>query len=162
MPPTELVTLNTAPARARRAHRREPALVALAVAGPSGPAARRVATNLALLAGAGLVAASALIHLYLWADGYRHVSTIGPLFLAQGVIGLALAVLLVAYPKAIAAAVGVGYLLATLVGLVLSASVGFLGFMDTFDAPWANTSLVVEAAGLLTLTVAAALCVRTT
>ncbi|HEV3452123.1 MAG TPA: hypothetical protein VG869_13105, partial [Acidimicrobiia bacterium] len=100
----QLATLDTGPARARRAHHREPVLVALAVAGPSGPAARRVATNVALLAGAGLVAASALIHLYLWADGYRQVTTIGPLFLAQGVVGLALAVLLIAYPKAVAAA----------------------------------------------------------
>jgi hypothetical protein len=162
MPPTELATLDRGPAGARRAHRREPVLVALAVAGPSGRAARRVATNVALLAGAGLVAASALIHLYLWADGYRHVTTIGPLFLAQGVVGLALAVLLIAYPNAVAAAVGVGYLLATLVGLVFSASVGFLGFMDTFDAPWASTSLIVEAAGVLMLTVGAALCLRRT
>jgi hypothetical protein len=162
MRPTELVTVDTASSQPRRARGGEPLLVALAVAGPSGPAARRVATSLALLAGAGLVAASALIHLYLWADGYRHVTTIGPLFLAQGIVGLALAVLLVACPRVLAASVGVGYLLATLVGLVLSASVGFLGFMDTFDAPWAGTSLVVESVGTLTLTVGAVLCVRTT
>ena len=164
MGPTDLVARDTDHPhrpRKRRARRSQLRLIALAVAGPAGPPVRRVATNLALLAGAGLVAGSALIHLSLWADGYRDVARIGPLFLAQGIVGLALAVLLVAYPRVVTAGVGVGYLVATVTGLMLSASVGFLGFMDTLDAPWASTSLIVECAGAVALTVGAGLSVRT-
>jgi hypothetical protein len=39
------------------------------------------------LAGAALVIISAIIHLHLWASGYSGIAVIGPLFLAQGVIG---------------------------------------------------------------------------
>jgi hypothetical protein len=129
----------------------QPSLVARALTGPTGPPTRRVAANLVLLAGAALVASSGLIHLYLWADGYRDVAAIGPLFFVQGIAGLVLAVALVAYPRVLTAGAGVAYLLATLAALALSATRGFLGFMDTLDAPWANTSLIVESAGALLL-----------
>jgi hypothetical protein len=108
----------------------------------------------ALTGGAALVAASGLIHLYLWADGYRHVATIGPLFLMQAITGCVLAVALVAYPRVVAAGLGTVYLLASIAALILSATRGFLGFRDTLDAPWAGTSLVVEATGAVLLVVA--------
>jgi hypothetical protein len=138
-----------------------PRVAALALAGPSGAPARRAATNVALLAGAAVIAGSALIHLYLWADGYRHVTTIGPLFLAQGIAGLVLAALLVAYPRVATAAAGTGYLLATIGGFALSASVGLFGFQDTLDAPWAASALLIELAGVVCLVVGAALPLRT-
>ncbi|MFE9446268.1 hypothetical protein ACFYO2_46955 [Streptomyces sp. NPDC006602] len=44
----------------------------------------RAAARLVLrLAGAGLTAAMAAIHLSLWAEGYRDLATIGPLFLTR-------------------------------------------------------------------------------
>ena len=132
----------------------------IAFAGPSGAPVRRAATNLALLTGAALLAASALIHLYLWADGYRHIATIGPLFLVQGMTGLAVSVLLVAYPRVATAAAGSGYLLATVAAFAISASGGLFGFQDMLDAPWARPALVVEIAGLACLVVGAALPLR--
>jgi hypothetical protein len=135
----------------------QPNLVGRALTGPTGPATRRVATNLVLLAGAALVATSGLIHLYLWANGYRNVAAIGQLFLVQGIAGLVLAVGIVAYPRVLTAGVGVAYLLATIAAFALSATHGLLGFMDTLDAPWASTSLIVESAGALLLILGGAL-----
>jgi hypothetical protein len=132
-------------------------LAELALAGPTGAPARRAATNVALTAGAALLAASGLIHLYLWADGYRNIATIGPLFLVQGIVGLILAVLLVAFPRVVTAAAGSGYLLATIAAFALSASGGLFGFQDTLDAPWATNALLVEIAGLALLIAGGAL-----
>jgi hypothetical protein len=121
------------------------------------PSAQRLAASSAMLIGAAIVAASGLIHLYLWADGYKHITTIGPLFFAQAIAGLVLAVLLVAYPRMLAAAAGVAYLIATIGAFALSATVGLFGFMDTLDAPWSTTSLVVESAGIALLAIGGAL-----
>jgi hypothetical protein len=127
---------------------------------PSGSRPRRVATYAILLAGAAAVASSALVHLYLWADGYRHVTTIGPLFVVQGIAGLVLAVGLVAYPRVVTAGVSAAYLLASVVALMLSTTIGFLGFMDTLDAPWATSALVIESVGVVLLLAGVALALR--
>jgi len=106
-----------------------------------------VATSAALLLGSTLVATSGLLHLYLWADGYRNISTIGPLFLAQGIVGVVLAVALIGFPRAATATAGAVYLLATVAAFAISATRGLFGFMDGLDAPWATTSLIVESVG---------------
>ena len=127
---------------------------------PTGPPVRRVTAHAALLLGAVAAALSALVHLYLWADGYRNVATIGPLFLAQGIAGLLLAVTVVAYPRALTAGIAASYLLASLAALALSATRGFLGFTDSLDAPWAMPALLVESAGALLLIAGGALAFR--
>jgi hypothetical protein len=162
---SELLTHD--PRHARRAVRLHPTsgsstVVAWALTGPTGSTARRVVANAALVAGAALVASSGLIHLYLWADGYRNIATIGPLFLVQGIVGLLLAVTLVAYPRVLTAGAAAAYLLATLAGLALSATSGLFGFMDTLAAPLANTSLVVESVGAVVLVLGGALLSPTT
>jgi hypothetical protein len=58
---------------------------------PETPKAIVMIATAAIVAGAGLVAATATIHLHLWLAGYRHVSSVGPLFLAQAISGLLLA-----------------------------------------------------------------------
>ena len=133
-----------------RDHRSSPAI-------SMRPSTQRLAASSALLIGAAFVAASALIHLYLWADGYKHITTIGPLFLVQAIAGLVLAVILVAYPRMVAAAAGVVYLIATIGAFALSATVGLFGFMDTLDAPRSSTSLIVECAGIALLAIGGAL-----
>ena len=106
------------------------------------------------LAGTALLGATGGIHLDLWATGYRDIEWIGPLFLvnAVGAIVLAVAVLLAPgrwLPWACAA--GALLELGTLGGLLLSVTVGFLGFFETWEAPLARTSAVVEVAGALVL-----------
>jgi hypothetical protein len=124
---------------------------------PTGPPLRRLTAHAALFLGAVAVALSALVHLYLWADGYRNVATIGPLFLAQGFAGLLLAVAVVAYPRTLTAGIATAYLLASVAALALSATRGLFGFMDSLDAPWATPALLVESAGALLLIAGGAL-----
>lgn len=139
---------------------RHRSVVSLALAGPSGSLMSRVLTNAVVVAGSLLLAASAMIHLYLWADGYRHVPTIGPLFLAQGIAGLTLAVALIAFPRTLVSALAAGVLGASVAALLISAHGGLFGFHDTLDAPWASTSLVVESVGAVLLAVGASLPLR--
>jgi hypothetical protein len=111
----------------------------------------------AVVAGAGLIATTAAIHLHLWLIGYRHVPRIGPLFLAQAVTGLLLAPVLMLGRHLITVLAGVVYMAASVVGLLLSATVGFLGIHDGLGVPWASTSLTVELAGMVLLGGAAAI-----
>jgi predicted lipoprotein with Yx(FWY)xxD motif len=80
--------------------------------------------------GAGLLAATAAIHLDLYLTGFRHIPTIGWLFLLQiiSAFGLALAVGLTRHW--LAAAAGAGFALGTLAGYLLSLKVGLFGFTE--------------------------------
>jgi hypothetical protein len=130
---------------------------AYAAAGPSGPTIVRFTTTITLLAGAALAATSGAIHLHLWADGYRTIPTIGPLFLFQGIAGVVLAVVLAASRRLLAALATAGFLVATIGGFLLSVYVGLFGFSDTLAAPWAGVSLVVEIIGTVVLVAGSAL-----
>ena len=90
------------------------------------------------LAGAGLLAATAAIHLDLYLTGYRSIPTIGWLFLLQVIAAFALAatVLGTAFargdglvPRLVAAA-GAGFAVATLGGYLLSLWIGLFGFKE--------------------------------
>jgi hypothetical protein len=106
--------------------------------------------------GAAAVAASAVIHLHLWMQGYKHIHMIGPLFLAQAIAGIVLALAMVAYPRFISAVAGALYMASTIGGLLTSATIGIFGFHDGLSVPWATSSLVIEAAGLVVLVAAGA------
>jgi hypothetical protein len=106
------------------------------------------------LAGAGLLGAMAGIHLHLYQLGYSTVSTIGPLFLLNGVVGsVAAAVVLLAPARWLPVASAGGALLqiGTLLGLVLSLTVGLFGFSETPGAPLVGWTFAVESAGFLVL-----------
>jgi len=111
-------------------------------------------TVLAAVAAAG----SSTIHIHLWATGYKHLPTIGPLFLMQSISGWLLAVILVVARRSVLVPLAAaGFLVSTAAGMVLSAEVGLFGFKDSFSAPWAKTSLAIELAGALIAMSAAAL-----
>ena len=108
-----------------------------------------VGIGLRLGAGAAL-GASAAIHIHLWDTGYRHIPTIGPLFLLQSVTGVVLALAVFSAPGAwsgLAGLAGAGFLISTAAGMVLSAEVGLFGFKDSYSAPWTKASLAVEVIG---------------
>lgn len=117
--------------------------------------AGRTGTVLALrLLGAGLTAAMAAIHLRLWATGYADLHVIGVLFLLNGIGGGLLALALVAAPArylAAMAALGALFTAGTLAALVLGLTSGLFGFRETPDAEPVRPTLVVEAAGVVTL-----------
>ncbi len=122
-------------------------------------AARRfsLASTVVMVAGAGLVAASATIHLHLWLAGYRHIHIIGPLFVSQAVTGYVIALAVAGTRRILPAAIGTLFLLGTIGGLLMSAWFGLFGFHDSFDAPYAGLSVVVEAVGAATLLIAGVL-----
>jgi predicted lipoprotein with Yx(FWY)xxD motif len=82
------------------------------------------------VAGAGLLAATAAIHLDLYLTGYRTIHVIGPLFLGQVIAGFALAAAILVTGSRLAAAAGAGFALSTLGGYVLSVFVGLFGFTE--------------------------------
>lgn len=129
-------------------------------AGPRGSVTVKVVTTLTLLAGAALAATSGAVHLHLWADGYKTIPTIGPLFLFQGIAGVVLAVVLAASRRLLAALATLGFMLATIGGFLLSDYVGLFGFSDTLTAPWAGFALAVEIAGVVVLVAGSVLLLR--
>jgi uncharacterized membrane protein YeaQ/YmgE (transglycosylase-associated protein family) len=117
----------------------------------------RWAINILALAGAVLIIWSALIHLDLWAQGYRSISVIGPLFLAQGVASTVFAVALGVFRRLGLIVAGAALMAGTLGALILSVEIGLFGFKDSLAAPYAGMSLVVEIAGAVVLLAAAGL-----
>jgi len=81
--------------------------------------------------GAGLLVAIAAIHLDLYTNGgFRHIPTIGPLFLFQVIAAFALAILQLFPGGRIMAALGAGFAVATLGGYLLSIWFGLFGFHE--------------------------------
>ena len=142
----------TAPSKAAGARAR-----GLLVAG--GPT-NGVAANAALLAGAALMVWAAVIHLHLWSTGYRHIPTIGPLFLLQGITAVVLAAVLAAVRRVWIALASFGFVASTIGGFLLSVDVGLFGFQDSWSAPFATMAFGVELAALVVLAAGAALCLR--
>ena len=103
------------------------------------------------LAAIALLSAVAWIHLHLWQSGYRHIPTIGPLFLAAVVSATGVAALLLARPSRtlglLALAVDAG-ILAALIG---SINLGLFGFTESLNAPFVAESITIETLAALTL-----------
>ena len=94
-----------------------------------GPGNSRLQLTLRLT-GAALLAATGAIHLDLYLTGYRHIPTIGWLFLLQVIAAfvLAIAVLLIRSP--LVAAAGAGFVVTTLAGYLLALWVSLFGFQE--------------------------------
>src|SRR5487761_799405 len=105
--------------------------------------------------GAGFLVWSAVIHLMLWSDGYKDISVIGPLFLVQGIAGIVIAVVMLAFRWLALIAVGALTGVATAVGLILSVEVGLFGYTESLSVPYAVLSLAVEFTAAFVLLVAA-------
>ncbi|HLX87634.1 MAG TPA: hypothetical protein VKR22_04105 [Acidimicrobiales bacterium] len=133
---------------------------------------RHPTTSALLVAGAVALAWTSGIHLRLWSLGYRHIPTIGPLFLMQGIVAslLALVVLGLGVSRVlpwandssrgvlVSAGVAAGsalFLLATLGGFFMSDWFGLFGLHDHLDSAYAGLSLVVECSGAVILLAAA-------
>jgi urea transporter len=111
--------------------------------------------------GAALVLASAAIHMHLWATGYRHIGTIGPLFFTQGALGIALGILVALVRRPFIALLAALFALGTIVGLLLASHRGLFGYRTTMKAPWATTALSIEVAAVVLLCLGSVLAVST-
>jgi hypothetical protein len=107
------------------------------------------------LCDAGLLVASGLIHLHLWDIAYRHVETMGVLFLVQVAACLIAAVLLLAFRRLIIVLGSAALMAGTIAGFVLARTVGLLGFHLNFSSGLAYTVLVIEAAAVVLLGITA-------
>jgi predicted lipoprotein with Yx(FWY)xxD motif len=104
--------------------------------------------------GAGLLAASAGIHLDLYLTGYRSIPTIGWLFLLQVIAGFVLAAVVLATRSRLAAAAGAAFALSTLGGYLLSVWIGLFGFKEVRTTAGIAAGLI-EVAAFAALAVAA-------
>src|SRR3984957_7903253 len=86
--------------------------------------------NTMRLAGAGLLAATGGIHLDLYLTGYRHIPTIGWLFLLQIIAAFLLAVAVPLVRRPLTDAAGAGFAISTLGGYLLSLWIGLFGFQE--------------------------------
>jgi hypothetical protein len=114
----------------------------------------RWTVNVLAWAGAILVLLSGLVHLKLFGS-YKGISVIGPLFLAQGIVGILLAVALAVFRRMWLILGGAGFLVATAAGLLISVNFGLFGFQDSLAVPYATSSMVEEFIGGGVLVVAA-------
>jgi hypothetical protein len=101
--------------------------------------------SLVIVAGSALLLASAAIHLHLWADGYRYKATIGPLFFAQGVAGVLLSLAIALVRRVSVAVLGALFAAGTIAALLVSVHTGLFGYRSSINAPWAMTTVVIEA-----------------
>lgn len=104
--------------------------------------------------GALLLLAIAGIHAYLWQQGYRSIEIIGPSFLAQTVIAIGGALLVLIAPLRllpIAAILGALFAVGSLAGLIISTTVGLFGFMESTAAQLWWETFWVEVAAIVVL-----------
>ena len=80
--------------------------------------------------GAGLLLATAAIHLDLYLTGYTSIPTIGVLFLLQVTAAGVLGAVILASGSRLASAAGAGFALSTLGGYLLSLWIGLFGFRE--------------------------------
>jgi hypothetical protein len=112
------------------------------------------ACNLVLrVACVGLLIWVAGIHLHLWSEGYKHIPTNGPLFLLDAVAGIALAAVLLLWPRPLVGLLGVGFMLSTLAGLIVSINIGLFGFQESSSASFVFLSILLESVGAFALLV---------
>jgi hypothetical protein len=128
---------------------------------------RRIPGRLAVVATAAFVVGGALlvwsadIHFVLWHSvGYRHIPTIGPLFILQSVAGLLLGLLVVAVRRVWAAVVAAGFALSTVGGFLLTVLLprGLFNYKESWLAPFAKQAFGIEIAAAAVLLAGAALC----
>jgi hypothetical protein len=111
------------------------------------------------VAGGLLIVWSSYIHFHLWQKvGYRHIPTIGPLFLLQSIAGLAVGALVIGARRVWSAAIGVGFVLSTLIGFLISVVHGLFGFKELWSSPFAHQAFAIELATLVVLAIGVGLC----
>jgi hypothetical protein len=101
------------------------------------------------LSTAGLVGAAGSIHLYLYFDYFHKVPTIGTLFVANAVVGLAIATALLASDRPLVTAGAALYAASTLAAFVASVAFGLFGFHESLQGGWQELAGLVETAALV-------------
>lgn len=98
---------------------------------------------------AALLVTSGLIHLHLGQTAYRHVKTLGPLFIVQFASCLVVAVALLVLRHVLVAVAAVLLAAGTIIGFVLARTVGIFNFKLPYSTTLANQVLGVEIAAVV-------------
>lgn len=94
------------------------------------------------------VLVSGVVHLWLWYDGFRYVSVIGPLFLLNAAAGVVIAGLLLTWRHWLAPLIAVGFGASTLGAFLISATVGLFGVNEVF---WGVSQMIAALAEILAI-----------
>lgn len=110
-----------------------------------------------MIIGAGLLVATSAIHSDLWSASYRAIPVVGNLFIAQILAGVVIAFGAAVYRRPIMAVAGIGYMAATIGGLLVSTQYGLFGFKESLNSPFVQLTLNIEVAGIVAFAAALAL-----
>ena len=97
------------------------------------------------------------IHLHLWDIAYRHVKTLGPLFLVQVSRPWSSRLALLVTRHILAVRGRPGAVAGTIVGFILARTVGIFGFKLPFSSGLANMVLIIEIVAIIALAITALL-----
>jgi hypothetical protein len=111
----------------------------------------RFSATVAFVVGGLLIVWSSYIHFHLWQTGYRHIPTIGPLFILQSIAGLVMGILVIGVRRIWAGVLGAGFALTTLIGFLITVEHGLFGFRDQWSAPFGHQAFAIEVATILVL-----------
>lgn len=98
-----------------------------------------------------LVVVGGVVHFELWRTGYRGIPYVGPMFLANVVASGLIAVSLLVVKDLRVAIAGVALSVGSLIGLVLSRTVGLAGFMESGFTVAASRTVAAEVGALVAL-----------
>jgi hypothetical protein len=101
-----------------------------------------------VLAAVGVLV-SAVVHLWLWFDGFRDIHMVGPAFMLNAVAGLAIAVALVLWRHWVPPLLAVGFGASTLGAFIISATVGLYGVHEVWSGGWVLTAAASEVVAIL-------------
>lgn len=108
------------------------------------------------IAAAAFVVIGGLVHLQLWRTGYREIPYIGNLFIANVVVSAVLALVVLVLSNRVVTFGGILFALGSLGALVMSRTVGILGFTER---EWTDQALRATTAELGAIVAFAALLV---
>jgi hypothetical protein len=135
--------------------------------GPSASVTAMLTARVSSGAASGLVFLSAVlmlvsgfVHVHLWDIAYRHVATLGPLFLVQAIAALVLAVLLAVTRRGAVVVASLGLMAGTIVGFILVLTVGLFGFTLHEITNYAVVAVVVEGLSVVLLGASSLLLLR--
>jgi hypothetical protein len=92
-----------------------------------------------------------IIHYDLWTSGYRSIPRIGPLFMANFVGSIVLAMAVVVSRRATVTLAGIAFAAGSLAALILSRTVGVFGFSETIWTTQAVQTLASEIGAIAAL-----------
>ena len=125
--------------------------------GPWRSTPARAVITVVIFAGAFITVYSGYLHLYLWGRQpypYRAIPTIGPLFLIQGIVAILIGLLVIATRRLYAVLLGAGLMVVSVAALVIDVEVGMFGFQDSWQVPYATSTLYEEIVGAVVLLIA--------